>query len=183
MRPASVNSRTGYRQYLPQQLEQIASILALKNLGVPPAQLSKLAAKRGAPVDRRAILNNLKQKIEHSIQTAARSLNWSNAALDEVDNYQSPTSVIVKRRPAIRIASIRVSLGTMSKVRERIVECVAARLCRSVARSSVAWLRGFGIASLKRGDNIADIGSRPSADRVPQLPVKPIRHGGQGHAA
>src|ERR1700691_3537981 len=100
LRPASVDPRTGYRRYLPRQLEQMASILALKNLGVPLSQVCEFTAKGGASADRRAILNNLKRKIEHSIQTATQSLNWINAALDELDKGQSPISVIVKRRPA-----------------------------------------------------------------------------------
>src|SRR5580658_9280054 len=70
LRPASVDPRTRYRRYLPQQLEQMASTLALKNLGVPLAQVGEFIAKRGAPSDRRAILNNLKRKVEHSVQTA-----------------------------------------------------------------------------------------------------------------
>ena len=116
LRPASVDPRTGYRRYLPQQLEQMASILALKNLGVPLAQVSEFSANRGASADRWAILNNVKRKIEHSIQTATQSLNWINAALDELDNGQSPISVIVKRRPAVRIASIRVELRNYAEV-------------------------------------------------------------------
>ena len=116
LRPASVDPRTGYRRYLPQQLEQMASILALKNLGVPLAQIREFTAKKGASADRRAILNNLKQKIEHSIQTATQSLNWINAAMDELDKGQSPISVIVKRRPAVRIASIRVKLRNYAEV-------------------------------------------------------------------
>lgn len=116
LRPAGVDPRTGYRRYSPQQLEQMASILALKDLGVPLAEVSEFTAKRGAPADRRAILNNLKQKIEHSIQTATQSLNWINAALDEFDKCQSPIPVIVKRRPALRIASIRVKLRNYAEV-------------------------------------------------------------------
>ena len=116
LRPASVDPRTGYRRYLPQQLEQMASILALKNLGVPLAQVRELTVKRGASADRRAILNNLKQTIEQNIQTATQSLNWINAALDELDKGQSPISVIVKRRPAVRIASIRVKLRNYAEV-------------------------------------------------------------------
>jgi MerR HTH family regulatory protein len=46
-RPASVDPRTGYRRYSPQQLEELASILALKNLGVPLARLRELRGKRG----------------------------------------------------------------------------------------------------------------------------------------
>jgi len=116
LRPASVDPRTGYRRYLPQQLEQMASILALKNLGVPLAQVREFTGKRGASADRRAILSDLKQKIEDSIRTATQSLNWINAALDELDKGHSPVSVMVKRRPAVRVASVRVTLRNYVEV-------------------------------------------------------------------
>ena len=114
--PASVDPRTGYRRYLPQQLEQLASILALKNLGVPLAQIREITAKGANSTDRKAILNDLKQKIENSIETATQSLNWINAALNELDKGQSPSSVIVKRRPAVRMACIRVKLKNYAEV-------------------------------------------------------------------
>jgi DNA-binding transcriptional MerR regulator len=44
LRPASVDPRTGYRRYMPRQLEQMASILALKNLGVPLSQVGEFTA-------------------------------------------------------------------------------------------------------------------------------------------
>jgi DNA-binding transcriptional MerR regulator len=116
LRPASVDPRTGYRRYLPQQLEQMASILALKNLGVPLAQVGALTAKGTGSADRRAVLSNLKRTVEHSIQSAMQSLNWINAALDDLDTDQSPISVIVKRRPAVRVASIRVKLRDYAEV-------------------------------------------------------------------
>lgn len=116
LRPASVDPRTGYRRYLPQQLEQLASILALKNLGMPLAQVREFTANRGASGDRRAILNDLKRTIEHNIQTATRSLDWIHAALDELDKGLSPISVIVKRRPSVRIASIRVKIRNYAEV-------------------------------------------------------------------
>src|SRR5262249_54810418 len=84
LRPASVDARTGYRRYLPEQLEDLASILALKNLGVSLAQVRQLTAKKGFAIDRRAILNELRRTIEHSIQAATQSLNWINAALGEL---------------------------------------------------------------------------------------------------
>lgn len=116
LRPASVDPRTGYRQYLPQQLEQMASIIALKSLGLPLTQIREFTAKKGSSADRRAILNDLKRTIGHSIQTATQSLNWINAALEELDKGQSPISVIVKRRAAVRIASIRVKLRHYAEV-------------------------------------------------------------------
>src|SRR6266702_6436875 len=70
LRPASVDSRKGYRHYLPQQLEELASILALKNLGVSLAKLRELTRKRGSATERRSILNELKGTLEQSIQAA-----------------------------------------------------------------------------------------------------------------
>jgi DNA-binding transcriptional MerR regulator len=150
LRPASVDPRTGYRQYSPQQLEQMASILALKNLGVPLAQVGEFTAKGGASADRRAILNNLKRKIEDSIQTAAQSLNWINAALDELDKGQSPISVIVKRRPAVRVASIRVKLrnyGEVAKFENELSDAVPSE-CVGALRG-VLWHRCADSGSLE----------------------------------
>jgi len=94
----------------------MASILALKNLGVPLAQIREFTAKSGASAGRRAILTDLKLKLEHSIQTATQSLEWINSALDELNNCETPISVIVKRRPAVRIASLRVQLNSYAEV-------------------------------------------------------------------
>ncbi len=80
LRPASVDPRTGYRHYLPLQLEELASILALKNLGMSLAKVRELTAKRGSAADRRAILNELKGTIEQSIQTATRGVLWHRCA-------------------------------------------------------------------------------------------------------
>jgi DNA-binding transcriptional MerR regulator len=110
LRPASVDPRTGYRRYVPKQLEDLASIIALKNLGVSLAQVRELITKRGSTSDRRFILNEIKQNVEQSIQSATESLQWINAALDELAERQTPISVIVKHRPTMPIASLRVEL-------------------------------------------------------------------------
>lgn len=116
LRPASVDPRTGYRHYLPQQLEELASILALKSLGMPLAQVRELTAKRRSAADRKAVLNQLKQTVEHSIQAATQSLHWINAALEELGERRSPIAVTVKRRPAVPIASLRVVPNSYAEV-------------------------------------------------------------------
>lgn len=116
LRPASVDARTGYRHYLPRQLEELASILALKNLGVSLAQVRQLIAKRGSASERKILLNELKRSVEQSIEAAAQSLNWINAALEELGERQSPIAVIVKRRPPVPIASLRVKLNNYAEV-------------------------------------------------------------------
>jgi DNA-binding transcriptional MerR regulator len=116
LRPASVDPRTGYRRYLPQQLEELASILALKNLGVSLAKVRELTTKRSATVERKAVLMQLKRTIDDSIRTARQSLNWIEAALEELDEGPSPIPVIVKRRPPVMIATLRVEVRNYADV-------------------------------------------------------------------
>ena len=116
LRPSSVDPRTGYRRYLPQQLEDLASIIALKNLGVSLAEVRELTGKRGSTADKKAILTRLKRSVERSMQTATQSLNWINSALVELSVGRASIPVVVKRRPAVPIASLRVDLKSYQEV-------------------------------------------------------------------
>jgi DNA-binding transcriptional MerR regulator len=137
LRPASVDSRTGYRHYLPQQLEDLASILALKSLGMSLAQVRELNGKRSSASERRAMLKELKRTLEHSIQSATRSLNWITAALEELDESRSPISVVLKRRPAIPIASMRITPKNYGEVSD-----VENELSNVLPPECVGGLRG-----------------------------------------
>jgi len=107
LRPASVNPRTRYRYYLPQQLQELASVIALKDIGLSLAEVRNLIRKAGSNQDRRQMLQDLKQSVEDSIHTANNSLLWINAALKELEAAEHPVPVMVKRRPALLIASVR----------------------------------------------------------------------------
>ncbi len=142
LRPASVDPRTGYRRYLPKQLEDLASIIALKNLGVSLAQVRELTTKKGSTSDRRFILNEIKQNVEQSIQAATESLQWINAALDELAERQTPISVIVKHRPAMPIASLRVELrnyAEASRFEQELINVLPADCVGSLR--GVLWHR------------------------------------------
>jgi DNA-binding transcriptional MerR regulator len=102
LRPASVDARTGYRQYCSQQLEELASILALKSLGLSLGDVRNQLSKAGSAKDRRELLFELKRSIEQSIQSASQSLKCIDAALAELDALKRPISVVVKRRPEVR---------------------------------------------------------------------------------
>lgn len=174
LRPASVDSRTGYRHYLPQQLEDLASILALKNLGVSLAQVRELITKkRSGRNDRRAILIELRRTLEQSIQTATQSLNWINAALDEPDGPESTIAVVVKRRPAVPIASVRAELRNYVEVArfERELLSALPQECVGSVRG-VLWHRCADSGSLEAEPFVAlkkPIPSRIPCDRK-QLP-------------
>jgi DNA-binding transcriptional MerR regulator len=116
LRPHTVDPRTGYRYYLPRQLEELATIVALKNLGMSLAQVGEWTVKRDTGAPRRKILNDLKVTLEESIQAARRSLERIDAALDEVDQTPGPTAILVKRRPAVPVAALRVALRNYAEV-------------------------------------------------------------------
>ena len=138
LRPASVDPRTRYRFYLPQQLEELASILALKEIGVPLADVRRFTQKAGAAAaDRREILNDLKRTLEHSIHTASESLRWVNAALNELDDTRRPIPVIVKREQPVFVASIRSRLGSYAEIAR-----LEKELLEALPQHAVSELRG-----------------------------------------
>jgi len=136
LRPASVDPRTRYRLYSPHQLEDLASILALKNLGISLAQVREFIEKSGSISSRRTILTGLKRTIEQSIQSATQSLLFVNAALDELGE-QPAIAVVVKRRPSVPIASFRVTVKNYAEV-PRFEE----ELHRAVPPQCLGSLRG-----------------------------------------
>lgn len=116
LRPASVDSRTRYRHYSPRQLEELAAIRALKDLGVSLADIRNLTAKAKSAKSFHRLLSELKATVEHSIQSATQSLLWINAALAEVNASERPIPVVLKHRPALPIASVRARVQTYSEI-------------------------------------------------------------------
>jgi DNA-binding transcriptional MerR regulator len=116
LNPASVDPRTGYRFYLPNQLQELASIVALKELGVPLARVRDLIRRPQSGKLRRQVLLDLRNTVTQSIQAATQSLEWIDTALNELDQSGTPVSVIVKRQPAILVASIRSKIQTYSEI-------------------------------------------------------------------
>jgi DNA-binding transcriptional MerR regulator len=148
-RPDKVDPRTGYRYYLPRQLEDLATIVALKNLGVSLAQVREWTVKKGSSAERSKILNQLKRTMEESIQTASRSLDRINAALDEVEQSERPTAVVIKRRRRVPVASLRVAVKSYQDVavfEQDLANALPSECRGGPARSSLASLCGFGIA-------------------------------------
>jgi|HubBroStandDraft_5_1064220.scaffolds.fasta_scaffold02083_6 DNA-binding transcriptional MerR regulator len=137
LNPAGVDPRTGYRFYLPKQLQELASIIALKELGAPLAKLRDLIRKPQSGKLRRQVLLDLRNTVTQSIQAATQSLEWIDAALNELDQTGAPVSVVVKRQPAMLIASIRSKVQTYSEI-ERFEQ----ELFAEVPKESRGDLRG-----------------------------------------
>jgi DNA-binding transcriptional MerR regulator len=150
LRPASVDARTGYRHYCPRQLEDLASILALKSLGASLADVRKLLRTAGSETHRRELLSELKRTFEQSIRTATQSLECISAALDEMDAKKRPISVVVKRRPATPIATVRAKVETYTDILQFEQELLNALPPQSIGSPrGVLWHRCAGAGPLE----------------------------------
>jgi len=110
LQPATVDPRTRYRHYLPQQLQELASIRALQDLGASLQDIRRMK--------RRELLEKLREGAERSMASAQRSLAWIDGALDELAGSERPVAVVVKRRPSVRVASIRAKVSRYAEIAE-----------------------------------------------------------------
>jgi DNA-binding transcriptional MerR regulator len=150
LRPASVDARTGYRQYRPEQLEELASIVALKSLGLPLADVRSQLNGAGSQKDRRDLLCALKRTIEQSIHSATRSLQYVDAALEELDVSKRPISVVVKNRPNTVIASVRAKVKNYTDILRFEQELIDDLPARSIGDlRGVLWHRCADSGSLE----------------------------------
>lgn len=116
LRPASVDPRNRYRFYVPQQLKELTSILALRDIGMSLADIRRLTTNPRSGREQREALTDLKRTVEESIHTATQSLNWINAALKDLDELGQSIPVVVKRRPSMLVASIRSQLRSYAAI-------------------------------------------------------------------
>ncbi|RPI23188.1 MAG: MerR family transcriptional regulator [Actinobacteria bacterium] len=99
--PAWVDPRSGYRYYSPAQLPELRRVIALKDLGLPLAEVAELLA---GGADLRVTLQRRRRELEDSRASIARKL----AALDiRVEMADSGPDVVVRRVEPQLVAGIR----------------------------------------------------------------------------
>jgi DNA-binding transcriptional MerR regulator len=136
LRPASVNSRTGYRGYEPRQLQELAEISSLKQLGLTLPEI-RTAVANGRRDERRVLLERAKASLEISMADAAHALTKINSALSDLNDSAHPVAVVVRRVPAIRLASVRARVNSY-----RDVLPLEQELLSSLPEGSIDKLRG-----------------------------------------
>ena len=159
LRPVSIDARTRYRHYAAAQLEELASILSMKELGVPLGEIRSLVRKGGSVEDRRELLGDIRRRIEYAIRRANQSLDCIDAAVRELDRPKAPVSVVVKRRDAIPIASVRARVDRYADIERYERELLAALPAHAIGSTQgVLWhrcadsgvLEGEAFVALKR---------------------------------
>src|ERR1700744_373361 len=76
LRPVAVDARTRYRCYCAAQLSELATILVLRELGMSLPQIRSFAGSAASMshAQRRTMLLRIRQNLQHTIQSATRSL-------------------------------------------------------------------------------------------------------------
>ncbi|HKE95848.1 MAG TPA: MerR family transcriptional regulator [Povalibacter sp.] len=116
LRPVSVDARTQYRLYAPRQLQELATILALKELGASLEDIHRAVRNGESQRERRRLLEKLRRNAECSMAAARRSLLWIDGALDELNAGEREVPVVLKQRSAVRVASIRAQAASYEEI-------------------------------------------------------------------
>jgi len=116
LKPAAVDSRTQYRFYVPRQLQDLAAIRALKDLGASLDDIRRMLRRTESRQARRKLLEQLRRRAVCSMAAARRSLLWIDGALGELSGGHRDIAVIVKQRPAVRVASIRAQVRRYAEI-------------------------------------------------------------------
>ena len=136
LRPAFVDPRTRYRYYLAQQMRDLADILALRELGIRLEQIRGLR-QTGAIGPKRELLEQRRKEVLKAMASAKSSLRSIDSTLVELQNATPPVSVVLKQRPAARIASVRAKVRSYEDILE-----IERELLGQLPRQARGDLRG-----------------------------------------
>jgi DNA-binding transcriptional MerR regulator len=135
LEPAAVDARTRYRYYQAAQLQDLAAIRALQDLGASLADIREVLASPGMP-RRRRLLSRLRSDALRTLAATQRSLEWIELELADAPQVAGP-SVVFQARGEMRIASIRARLRSYDEVVP-----VESELARQVHRALAGAARG-----------------------------------------
>jgi DNA-binding transcriptional MerR regulator len=169
LRPAAIDARTQYRLYASRQLQDLATILALKGLGASLSDIRRVAGGDESKHERRELLQKLKSSARSSIATAQRMLAWISL---EEQRAERNVPIVLKQRSAMRVASVRAQAGSYaaigameSDLRRAIDPALAGR------EQGVLWHR-CAASGVIEGEPFMEIASR--AARVGAYELKEL---------
>jgi DNA-binding transcriptional MerR regulator len=160
LQPAAVDPRTQYRLYVARQLQDLATIRALKDLGASLNDIRLVTARAESRPLRRKLLEKLRRNAECSMAAARRSLLWIDDALDESMEAEREVPVVLQQRSAIRVASVRAranSYGEIGRLECDLQRAVVPELAGGL--QGVLWHRCAASGSIE-GEPFVQVSQR-----------------------
>ncbi len=127
LKPANVDPFTGYRYYSADQLPRLNRILALKDLGLSLAEIARLLDGDLPSAQIRGMLRlkriELQQQVQEEQARLAR-VEWRLRQIEQ-EGTMSTQEVVLKKIPAMTVASVRDVIPTYSDVNRLFGEVFA----------------------------------------------------------
>jgi DNA-binding transcriptional MerR regulator len=164
--PASVDSRTGYRYYRPEQVRTATTIALLRSLDVPlPVVREVLAAPDDAAVA--AVLAEQRERLAAELARREQALHMLDALRKAPERM--PYAVAIAERAPTRLS------GLTGRVRADALDADTGALCRAVLRSGAATGRSplVAVFPLDLVDEFDVIAGVPAAGGDTELPGGP----------
>src|SRR5262249_9081320 len=105
--------------------------------GVSLAEIRKVISSRGSSSDVLELLEDLKDRVERSIESGRQSLSWIESALEQLRTRQSPVPVVVKSQAPIWIASVRAAVKQYADLAR-----IEQGLLRALPEDAIGFTRG-----------------------------------------
>jgi len=171
LKPAEVDARSRYRFYAAAQLQDLAAIRALKELGASLEDIRAVIGRACPARERRELLERLRTRAERSLADTRRSLHWIELALQ--DTAASIVPITLKQHSSARVASIRARLHSYAEIGD-----VERDLRRSLSpglacgMQGVLWHRCEASGAIE-GEPFVEIGRRVPPSRMYELKELP----------
>ncbi len=155
LKPAELDTETGYRYYALDQLPRLNRILALKDLGFPLEQIAQFLAKDLSLEQLQGMLKLKQAQTQQMIDTEQARLARIAARLHQIEQEgKMPTyEVLLKQVAALRIASIREIIPLPSNL-QRLYAKIMAYLDQQQAQYSLPPMLLFYSRSEQRDDGL-----------------------------
>ncbi|WP_433022182.1 MerR family transcriptional regulator [Kribbella sp. CA-294648] len=118
LRPAVIDSYSGYRYYSADQLKRLNRIIALKDLGFTLRQVHDIVDAKIGPEELRGMLRLRRAELEARLADDALRLDAVEARLRiiEREGHMSTDDVVLKSVPAIRVAELSATAASYDGV-------------------------------------------------------------------
>jgi DNA-binding transcriptional MerR regulator len=152
LRPACVDSVTGYRYYAAGQLSRLNRIVALKDLGFSLRHVASILDDHVTTAELRGMLKLRQANLEQQIAADAARLGQVEARLLAIESEAGePAPVLVRRIPALRVAELTgTAAGYEPQFITPVIQPLYRELPRQLCEAGIA-VTGPGVAYYEDG--------------------------------
>ena len=147
LKPAHVDTFSGYRHYSVSQLPQLNRILVLKELGFSLEEIAKLVDENVSAAVMRGMLLMRRSQVERTLATETERLRNIEMRIAQVDTegQHQTDDVIIRSEPARHFLAIRQTVPSFPAARS-LLQMISETVPRQVNTAALGRLMGVALA-------------------------------------